>query len=94
MKVTSRMIRAAEEALGTDVERQWLENAIAHHEDTSTRDLIDALKYEQKDFERKRGRDVDQAEYIDGLRAVIAIRKLPPDPKDWKPPCRRRKNGG
>lgn len=86
--VTPRMLKVAEDALDHEVEPEWLASALEHHALTSLADLKLVLRQEEAEFERRGGRGVDEAEYIDGLRAVIAVRKLKKDPRDWpgKPP--------
>jgi len=85
MRITPRMLAAAEKALGREVGPEELKATLEHFEEHSVRDLRAALRAEREDFESKGGRDVDQADFIDGLNAVIAVRILPKDPKEWSP---------
>lgn len=86
MRVTREMLEAAEKALGYEVDPRWLQGAVDHHGETTLTELKVVLETELEDFERKGGRDVAQADYIDGLRAAIAARRRPrKDPRMWRP---------
>lgn len=85
MMITPRMLAAAEEAVGRDVDRAELASTLEHFEDATISELKVSLKREVEDFERKGGRDVAQADFIDGLRMALAVKRLPKDPKAWSP---------
>jgi len=66
---------AAEEALGRELDRDEVRNALAEYDDyKDVKALRKLLKGKEKEFDGKGGRGVALAEEIDKLRMVVAVR--------------------
>jgi hypothetical protein len=73
-----RIVRAASNALGYDVDEDRVAQALAAHEGSDTRTLRRQLRERVAIFEAAGGRGVELAEEIDGLRIALAARRVGP----------------
>jgi hypothetical protein len=69
-----RIIRAASNALGCDVDEERVSGAVTKYEGIHTNSLRRQLRESVEAFEADGGRGVDLADTIDDLRIVLAVR--------------------
>jgi len=74
IRLTARMIEAATEALGYDVDQDWLLGLLEEERDYSDRELRSELRDLDRQFRAAGGRGVEMADRIDALTALIAAR--------------------
>lgn len=71
-----RMIKAASDALGYEVDAHRVANALAEYEGQDTLSLKRRLRERLVIFEYQGARGVELAEEIDSLRIVLAARRV------------------
>jgi ribosomal protein L12E/L44/L45/RPP1/RPP2 len=71
-----RIIRAASNALGYEVDEERITQAIAAHQGEDTKTLRQHLRERVAEFDASGGRGVELAEEIDGLKIALAARRI------------------
>lgn len=71
-----KIIEAASNALGYELDDERVADAIAVHEDTDTRELEHQLRKKRAEFDAAGNHGVDLADEIDDLRIALAARSV------------------